>query len=688
MDGEYVVFPGKKFKHKSVAKLYKFREYVHDNNTYRDAQCLGCLKKMSKVKASYLVEHGSKCERLKYYNEEAVDELREEAREKEESSTRPGVITIERQNQEYNKIVDFISVNCLPLSTVESPEFKELFGEKNFKFKLPGRWKLTNKLLTSRANWFQKNSLSTLQSCPDRTITIEFDGWKSSNGMSILGIVATNLEGACTLLDLIDMTGFSETEELIRTTIINSLNSLEINPNKLNAFVTDEGSAYKSARETIIRQPGFQQVLQYRCMAHVLNLIGSSMSKSPVVYAVLTKLITFINKISHNKILTDELKRRGEKRVLHIVPTRWYSTSNAINSILAIQDSLGQVPHNEACGFSKWQGTFEDQKFWSDLKELSIYFNKLSSIIGISEASTSTLSSAFRNLLEFGKFLMREVDVQQQFRDAALSSYFTHFFRLDSRLVLSAYAFDPNFRCEYLKPRAIREVQIFTFAMLNQLQSHRHLKDEVQSEMANYQVLLTRDLPHVKDTYSWWQSSKFDKLKHVGKRLSACHSSSANTERMFSGLNRIISSSRNRLNMRTILELMIVRTAKLSARALERNQKPEQRSSQTVFSQTQEMPSVSSIDILQDEPDTFVDDNLESPDCQALVAMIDSNNENAPPLDSHTIGLLKDNFEKFIDFDIEVEPRQNTSGNLSISSDTSRQEGELIASMLYGSDSD
>lgn len=35
---------------------------------------LDAWKKMSKVEASYLVEYGSKCERLKYYNGEAVDE--------------------------------------------------------------------------------------------------------------------------------------------------------------------------------------------------------------------------------------------------------------------------------------------------------------------------------------------------------------------------------------------------------------------------------------------------------------------------------------------------------------------------------------------------------------------------------------------------------------------------------------
>lgn len=170
--------------------------------------------------------------------------------------------------------MDFIAVNCLPLSTVESVEFKELFGEKEFKFKIPSRWKLTHSLLPSRASLFFKDSLATVNSSRDRTITLEFDGWKSSNGLKVLVIVATNQEGSSTLLDLIDMTEESETSGFLSSTIVNRLEYLVIAPRKVNALVTDEGSAYKSARESVTREPGYEETLEYRCMAHLFNLVG------------------------------------------------------------------------------------------------------------------------------------------------------------------------------------------------------------------------------------------------------------------------------------------------------------------------------------------------------------------------------------------------------------------------------
>lgn len=51
-------------------------------------------------------------------------------------------------------------------------------------------------------------------------------------------------------------------------------------------------------------------------------------------------------------------------------------------------------------------------------------------------------------------------------------------------------------------------------------------------------------------------------------RLWLCHASSANTERIFSGLGRIMTPLRNRLSLKTITELMSIKVAKMSSNSL------------------------------------------------------------------------------------------------------------------------
>lgn len=91
-------------------------------------------------------------------------------------------------------------------------------------------------------------------------------------------------------------------------------------------------------------------------------------------------------------------------------------------------------------------------------------------------------------------------------------------------------------------------------------------------------------------------------IKYVGMRLGVCQSSSANTERLFSGLNRIITASRNRLTMKTVFELMVIRTAKLSKKEAKKpisiNPRLAQSSSQSVPTQ-----STSSQNVEEDEED-------------------------------------------------------------------------------------
>lgn len=82
--------------------------------------------------------------------------------------------------------------------------------------------------------------------------------------------------------------------------------------------------------------------------------------------------------------------------------------------------------------------------------------------------------------------------------------------------------------------------------------------------MARYFEVSKALKSYIRDTNTWWTGSSTLILKIVALRLAACHAISANTERIFSALNRIITPDRNKLNLSTVSDIMTVRIYQLS----------------------------------------------------------------------------------------------------------------------------
>lgn len=100
--------------------------------------------------------------------------------------------------------------------------------------------------------------------------------------------------------------------------------------------------------------------------------------------------------------------------------------------------------------------------------------------------------------------------------------------------------------------------------------SHRYndaFHYKIMQEFEMYESTAKSQRNFVTDVYGWWCSvDGFNFLNLVGKRFAAMHASSANTERIFSGLSRILTGSRNRLDTGTIFELLSIRVCTLSNR--------------------------------------------------------------------------------------------------------------------------
>lgn len=174
-----------------------------------------------------------------------------------------------------------------------------------------------------------------------------------------------------------------------------------------------------------------------------------------------------------------------------------------------------------------------------------------------------------RALLEFGKLVMVDAH-ENQFKAAALGSFMTHFFRCDLEKLFAAYLLDPNHRLEFLTRESIRPALVFIHFLVRSNPEFRvirqtELASRVTREIEVYIVELKALRPGKIDPYMWWKSkSTMPFLGYVGMRLSCCHSSSTNTERVFSALNRIISPLRNRLDMSTVMDMLSIRMYNLS----------------------------------------------------------------------------------------------------------------------------
>lgn len=147
----------------------------------------------------------------------------------------------------------------------------------------------------------------------------------------------------------------------------------------------------------------------------------------------------------------------------------------------------------------------------------------------------------------------------------------------------------------------------------------------------------------VKDPYDWWKSqADLTVIRTLGMRLSCLHSSSANTERFFSGLSRIITPSRSRLSIDTIFELMVVITFRRS-----QQRSPRARSASSQAAQ-ETSPSV---DLIEEE----IDRELNTLDEPLLEEALNSGGTFAPDNESRKY------FESNIDFSREGIAVQNAA---------------------------
>lgn len=346
-------------------KIFYFRKNSR-NGAYQDAECKFCRWQNNQVSATRLLRHVNNCGRIFGELVAEVDEFVNNARERRRSSI---VLASPRHEPAYLKLssrvddllVVFIASHALPISTLLSSELKDLAQMINARYRLPKPTRFVGHLLPARADLVRSKAKDILSKSNNYSLTVELDGWSQSN-VHLLAVVITDKEGRSLLLGLIDVSAESNTAEYLAAKVSGTLCSNEIPITKINAIITDEASNYKLARRTVA--VGLKRyILDYRCIAHVFNLIGGSIYKGSIK-STLDRLSELISTISRNKVLTAKLAVAGATKLIGSVPTRWYSMNNSIRSILKIEIILKATLRDHDAVAPRLNQIIDDDRFW------------------------------------------------------------------------------------------------------------------------------------------------------------------------------------------------------------------------------------------------------------------------------------------------------------------------------------
>jgi len=123
-----------------------------------------------------------------------------------------------------------------------------------------------------------------------------------------------------------------------------SLCSANSDLKKINVIVSDGASNCKLSRDLIVEESSFEHIIGYRCLSHLFNLIGASISKHPSVEKHLDKVVEPINIISRTKRLSRAIVKAGGGRTIRSNPTSWFSTCGAIKSVFWIGPIMENLP--------------------------------------------------------------------------------------------------------------------------------------------------------------------------------------------------------------------------------------------------------------------------------------------------------------------------------------------------------
>lgn len=497
-----------------------------------------------------MIKHAIQC---KSVPEDKKDKLRQIYFETSENATptTTGLLLPVISEEVNNCLVKAVSFPGLPFRLFDQSDFRRAFELLNHK-KLPHSDKVSEYLLPRLSNRSRHVMLDDLKSADDYSITIEFDGWQDLNRHHIKGITAIKSENKVHLLKLIDDSRLSPTVTRICDIVSSTIESF-MEPSKMNAVVSDEAGNCRVARSLIVEKEGFRGIFQFRCFAHVLNLVGKQAATNEQLKGILANADSIVRFVNHRQTLRATLEaQEGYTKLVQDVSTRWYTTRKKVTSLLKNKYYIDGVVHELGGAiFENLESVVKDHAFWADLQEVADVYETLCEIIAYSVAFDSSLAVAFEKFIHFGLTLYNQRN--KKFRLAMFDALLLHSSRLDHGFLFTCLACSPKCEAKLLTAETLSMFKQKLLAIPRTMTDDRKAIFATIDEFKVYMNTRNKsyDLPREVSSKSLY--------KGLAKRLSRLHPSSTNTERLFSSLMHIQTDKKSRMTLDTLEDIIRVR---------------------------------------------------------------------------------------------------------------------------------
>lgn len=457
--------------------------------------------------------------------------------------------------------------NNLPFKLLDSQLFQKLIIQPHYQ-KLPTRQLLSTKYMSDLARTSDTNFLKSIDIYGDYCLCIEFDHWSDSCHRPIFGMVATSPSNQKHLVTLEDISMKSHSTQHIIDSLQSSLENWP--PYKINSIVSDSAASCKLARQNFVDDKRFSHIIQHRCYAHFLNLIGQEFTKQNYLKEMMHWAHRLSVIIRNNTRLSAIIRDSGKRKVVRSTETRWYSTVNMIESELDVADIvLDFLDNNRSNNKSNEDEVriLDHRNTIYEMKAAVKILRPLANCIGLAERNDTNLSTLFKGILVFLRSIL-ETNEGNPYISEIVKAFFKYMdankLGNDLDYLITGYIVDRKNKLDYMTDDA-QDIALRTLIRIAKISGYLNEYDNEES-LAKQFISYMQQEGHYgrfqkddESAYHWWKQQPPTILRSVAMRISLLRSSSANIERMFSDAKRMQYPHRGSFHLETLSDLIKVK---------------------------------------------------------------------------------------------------------------------------------
>lgn len=499
--------------------------------------CLGCNFPYTQCSGKRLLLHAQKCKNG-------------------DQSIKTGLpndfpsITRETKHEKLRELWCLAMVkNHFPLRSLDSKELRAFFNYAIPDWVVGSRRSFSENYIPAHSKKIDLKFNSTITREKDIYVSVEFDHWRDLSKRSYLGIVATLQDGRRHLLDLWDVS----TEGHFSNITVSKLREVlkRVPANKINSLISDHASSCRKAREDFVKENGCQHIIEHRCMAHLLNLIGSKLIDLEPYKSTVAWAKQLSGAISGSTALIGKLRDAGKKNIVIACQVRWYSHADMVESLLQAEDVIvEQIDQlrDQSSRLNTIKASVLRKDEWLKLSKIYPMLRSIAKCIQIAERADGSLGETVKSILEFAKNLFLQ-DLEDPYNASAITALMTYFGpsvmnTFQFGLMLASYILDRRNNLDYVTQVGLNRA-LFSILKIGLKEgiSLEEVENSLATEYNSYCTLKGRYAKTACESetaLNWWVSlGNSGHLVNIARRIVALRSSSANIERLFSSLKYI-----------------------------------------------------------------------------------------------------------------------------------------------------